>query len=240
MKRSSTLLVAALAFVGGGILAFTIAGKGKINDIVKGKGIESLPGITRASDTMVSRSFDLSGFSGIEISMPCTVEVAHGDTFLIEASVPENIADRLKAEVKGQTLVFSLDEDVWLAGTKIRIEMTMPALGSLEINGIADVTFTGFSETDFSIDVSGAAKIRGRDGRAKDARINSSGAAQIDFVDFITENARLDISGAAEVSLTMGGGDLTGSISGAAKVTYGGEVRTQNVETSGVGSVRKR
>jgi hypothetical protein len=52
----------------------------------------------------------------------------------------------------------------------------------------------------------------GEDGRAKDARINSSGAAQIDFVDFITENARLDISGAAEVSLTMGGGDLTGSI----------------------------
>lgn len=240
MKKSSTILFVALAFIGGGILAFTIAGKGQINNIIKTGREFNLPVIVASSENLVTREYSLSGFTGIETSLTCSMDVRQGDTYSITLQLPENVADKVEVQEDRGILTIKPSADFWLRNNIIHAAITMPELTGLDLSGAAEVDFTGFSGKDLKIETSGAAKIRGGNGTYDTVVLNSSGAATVDFETLATVNARIDLSGAGRVVLNMAGGDLTGSLSGAGQVLYSGEVTRQNVETSGVGQVKQR
>lgn len=62
MKKSTTVLLVTLAFIGGGIIAFSIAGKVELNKIIKKGEDFNLPTIITSSENMIKRSYPLSGF----------------------------------------------------------------------------------------------------------------------------------------------------------------------------------
>lgn len=240
MKRSTTILLAGGAFLIGGLLAFTIAGRVQAGKIMSPLNQIVSREMLKASGETISLNFPLENFTGLSTSLPGAIEVRQGKGWLVEAEVPENISEYLDFQVKGGILNLNSTRSVWYGSTTVVIKITMPELQLLKSSGAADISFTGFSGESLTIETSGAASIKGAGGSYKNLRLNNSGATDVNLEDLATENAMVDLSGVGRVSLSMAGGDLLGSISGAGQVVYSGPVRQQKVNLSGVGAVKER
>jgi hypothetical protein len=67
--------------------------------------------------------------------------------------------------------------------------------------------------------------------------MDGSGAFDMDFHGNPVHFAEIKLSGSSAVDLTMAGGDLKGRISG--RVRYDGDIRDQEVNISGSGSIKR-
>ena len=70
--------------------------------------------------------------------------------------------------------------------------------------------------------------------------LDKSGVGNLDLGDVTVTNAEVDVSGAGSVTLRMGGGRLSGDMSGFGNLEYYGTVSEQTVESSGFVNVRRR
>jgi hypothetical protein len=62
----------------------------------------------------------------------------------------------------------------------------------------------------------------------------------IDAETLSVRDARVELNGAGSVSLNMTGGELDGSLNGAATLFYSGIVSSESVLTTGVSSVKRK
>ena len=94
----------------------------------------------------------------------------------------------------------------------------------------ADVVVTGSGDVVLS---------GGRACRARDLALSISGSGTARLDGCVFENAEVSLSGSGDAVLALGGGNLTGSLSGSGSLDYRGNPRVMDVRTSGSGSVRK-
>jgi hypothetical protein len=113
----------------------------------------------------------------------------------------------------------------------------MPELAAAEVSAAGSLEFTGFSGQRLELDLSAAGQLEGHSGRYDTVVLDVSAAGRVDLRDVPVVNADVDLSGAARVVLTMSGGVLTGSLSGAGTIEYYGTIREQRVDVSGVGRI---
>lgn len=118
-------------------------------------------------------------------------------------------------------------------------------VGALDasVSGSGDINVEGCTvgSATVSISGSGGVALRGEAaacaGSAVSLRIGGSGAADLRGCTFA--DADISISGSGDGLLTLGTGDLTGSISGSGSITYRGAPTRVDVRTSGSGRVIK-
>lgn len=202
------------------------------------------PPMPELSGERATRTFDLAGFDGVDVSGQWSVTIERGDAWAVAVETPAEILDDVEIELDGDELSVRY-EGGWCAGcfrddTAIEVVITMPALESLEVSGTSTVRFSGFQGGALSVDVSGAIDLRGAASRFETLTLDLSGAGSVDFADVPTTNAEVDVSGAGNVTLSMAGGRLTGDMSGAANLEYSGSVSEESVEKSGFVNVRRR
>jgi Putative auto-transporter adhesin, head GIN domain len=196
------------------------------------------------SGQRTSRTFDHTGFDGVEVSGQWQVNVERGDSWRVSLDVPAELIDEVETELRGDRLSIAF-EGGWCAGCfrdglELKATVTMPALESLDISGTSFVRFSGFEGTNLSLDLSGAGEIRGVASRFEALRLDMSGAANVELADVPVRDANVDISGAGNVTLRMTGGRLSGDLSGAANLEYYGTVSAETVDRSGMVNVRHR
>ena len=56
----------------------------------------------------------------------------------------------------------------------------------------------------------------------------------------LTTNAGVDVSGAGKAAISMGGGELSGSLSGVSDVSYYGVASEETIQVSGMSKVKHR
>ena len=111
------------------------------------------------------------------------------------------------------------------------------------VSGSGDVSLDGcVSESaDVSITGSGAVTLLGAtdDRPAGDLTLQISGSGSADLGGCAFASANVGITGSGSGTLTLGSGDLTGSISGSGEVRYHGSPARVDVRTTGSGRVIK-
>jgi hypothetical protein len=234
-----------LVFIAGG---FMLVSSCRIN-VLKGEG------------NKITSAPTLSSFNAVDISLPIktTITVTEGSQPGINLNGYENVIKHIKTKIKDNTLYLytDLDETWTMDYDGITVEITLPAIKSLSLEGAADADVHGnISGTDFKLDisgvgnavidninvddfsseVSGAANIVVKGGTVKLAKYEVSGAAKIKTFPLQTTETYASISGAGKGEVTASQ-KLTASISGAGSIKYKGHPADVNKDISGAGSI---
>jgi hypothetical protein len=163
----------------------------------------------------------------------------------VELSYPLELERFIDVRKDGETLVLHYSTQLvrWSdfgSRYETSARVVMPALEQLDLSGASKVELSGFQGSELEIDASGAVSIEGKDSRYDDLDLTMSGAGRTDLGGVTATDARINISGAHNVTLRMGGGVLSGDVSGASHVEYIGTVASQRVDTSGIARVEHR
>ncbi len=238
MKTSNRILIGIAVAAVVVVAAIVIVARlllGSMVTVTPGAGASAVT--IRPSGNEITKSYDLSGFQAVSASGAWDITVNKGTTYAVEVVVPENVEQHLDVHSSGGRLTIGLKPGTTLTDWRLKATVTMPSLKSISLSGANRARLTGFSGDKLTVSCSGAAAVSGSGQGYKAMEIKGSGAASVDFRSLPAVEANVVLSGAGEARLQMQGGALTGQLSGAAKVVYGGSVSTQSIKTSGIGSV---
>ena len=192
-------------------------------------------------------SSSLNDFDEVEIRGLFDARINYGHDYSVELTGEEK--DKYEITQHGRTLTIEYKSEGsrkfdWKSNPlnlgKVRINITMPELESLELKGSGDLIFNGFNTESFEIDILGAIDVEGQI-NSRDVSITLSGASELELSgegntmeatiqgasklkasNFSTENASVEANGAstAKVYTTR---RLEIKEGMASKVTYRGE-----------------
>lgn len=212
-------------------------------DVVKGNG------------NVTDEVFDVSDFTEIQFEGVGDVFIEVGETESVIIRTDENLQERMKAEVRGDTLYIGQREgnnvmnptEITFLITVIDLEkvvvsgagdVTIDGIESdsleLDLNGATDTTLTDINIDELTIDISGAGGATAS-GTVQTLTVELSGVGEFSGFDLVTENAEVEISGAGSAEVTVNE-TLTGEIDGVGGITYRGNP-TVDVDLEGLGDV---
>lgn len=170
-----------------------------------------------------------------------------------EITIDDNLLDRLRVEVDGDTIKIDLDGRV--RDATLRADIGLVGLRSLDVSGASQVRVEGQVTDDLTINASGASEIEigsveldelfldasgasqvSIEGTAGHLRADASGASRIALFGVEADEAEVDVSGASEAELTVLG-RLEARASGASSVRYRGDPDRVISDESGASSV---
>ena len=184
---------------------------------------------------LVSESRELSGFNEVEVAGALHVNLVRGDEWKVERSHADGMEKRLRIRVLGNRLrVAGGSFPGSGSGSPVSVDIVMPELEAVELRGGSNVALSGFGGERLEIDVAGAVRLTGRDGRYEELELSAAGASAIDLRGIAVTDAAVDLEGASDVVLTMSGGVLSGSAAGAGSLRYYGTVSEERVEVAGI------
>jgi hypothetical protein len=199
-----------------------------------------LPGCIRVdiaddSGPAVTREFDITGFTGIEVGHAFNVNITRSDNYSISITINEKLADRLSVSKSGNTLKIGFKEPILNFHSRPQAVITLPDLRSLDLSGATTVAVKGFkSSNDLALEVSGASNLD-IDMEAGTFKADVSGASRVNGY-LKAASSNIKVSGASRIILTGSGGDTTINVSGASQASLENySVANADIELSGAG-----
>jgi len=193
-----------------------------------------------SDDEFVQQKFSYEDFNSLKVYGLWSIDIEQGDDYSVILYYPEELSDRISVDYCSKELIIDSNTK-WHSRRRIfRAEIIMPQLESIEIIEGASISFEDFSCDHINIKTTGAAEIKGRNSSINDLDMVCDGASHVNLRHSKIVNATLHLSGASRVELTMNGGKLSGTASGASSIVYYGEVTKQDIETAGAVSIRHR
>ncbi|MBT3272348.1 MAG: hypothetical protein HN368_04270, partial [Spirochaetales bacterium] len=130
----------------------------------------------------VSKNIETESFAGLNTSGSWEVNIAHGENRSVTVEAPQDIADLLVIDVRKGILKVGFKREVNLSDMpKLRMEIVVPTLESVESSGQLDVSLSGFRNSPLSLQSSGAISVQADECSFSDLEIDTSGAGNIDL-----------------------------------------------------------
>lgn len=191
--------------------------------------------VAEGKGTPTARTYDATGFTGVDLRGPDDIQVKTGDTFSVRAEGDSKVLDRLEVRVVGGVLkIGRKDSDHgWLWGGNrdengVKIFVTLPHLNSASVAGSGNLT-ADKGEGDFKAAVAGSGdlSVAGLQGGAVDLDLAGSGNLKVagtatSFKASIAGSGDIDAKGLPVTSATVsiaGSGNVTGTVNGNANVS---------------------
>jgi len=166
---------------------------------------------------VVTRSYDFTEFTRIEIGYAFKLEVIPADTYSISISASESLFDHIEVTKKGNKLKIGMDNLFLGLHRSPRAKITMPELRGLYLSGASEGNVTGFrSSQDFDLTLSGASELD-MDMETGAFECEISGASEVTSYLKAT-SSDIVLSGASEITLDGSGGNIRLDASGASQV----------------------
>jgi hypothetical protein len=185
------------------------------------------------SGQLVSRSFDLAGFSRIDANNAAQVEVTRGEAFRVDVEVNDNLEPRLDVAVRGNTLHIALQNGSYRSVT-LRAQVTMPELTGATLDGAS--TLRGeLAGEDMALNLNGStrATLTGIAGRVT---IDINGGSQALLSNLTAGEVEVNANGGSRVEIKTSGA-VRGTANGGSTITVGGSPSSVDVETEGASRV---
>lgn len=189
------------------------------------------------SGDATTRSYAVSGFTGIVAAGSDSVEVTKGDAFAVTATGDSAVLDRLVIRVKDGALEIRRRSGNWSGTGSATIKVTMPALDSIVAAGSGDVTTDSLTGDEAEVTVAGSGTVRidavavrqlditvagsgtvEATGTAEGIGANIAGSGSLAAPALTAQRADIDIAGSGSVTMavtgtadvsTVGSGDVT-------------------------------
>ena len=211
-----------------------------------------------ASGSGATRTFQVTGFNGIDLRSADDVDVRVGPDFSIRAEGPSEDLDRLKIDRDGETLEIGRKTGTrlgWSKGPGVKLYVTLPRLteasvsgsGSLAVDRVDGETFKGaiagsgdllvaairVDAATVSVGGSGAVRVTGT---ARDLKVEIAGSGDVDASKLQATSADIEIAGSGSVRAAVDGPAKV-AMMGSGDVDLGAKARC-TVSKMGSGSVR--
>lgn len=151
---------------------------------------------------IITREFDFSDFTNVEVSHAFRVEITRSDSYQISITASAKLFDYIDVSKSGNTLKISRKPYHFPARTAPEVRINMPILNKLRLSGATKGTVAGFSSQE-------------------DFDLNVSGASGLD-IDMEAGKTKLEISGASRVSGNVKVADAEFTLSGASRAKLSG------------------
>jgi hypothetical protein len=170
-----------------------------------------------------------------------------------DVTIDDNLLDRLRVEVDGDTLAIDLDGSV--RGATLRAEIGVIRLRQIGVSGATSARVEGQVTDDLTVEASGASEVEigtveldelfldvsgasqvAIDGSAGQVRADVSGASGVSLYGVEADEVAVDVSGASDAEVTVSD-RLEAQASGASSVRYRGEPDRVISDESGASSV---
>jgi hypothetical protein len=197
------------------------------------------------SGKVATKTADVSGFHAIEANLPALVEVTRGNRFKVTLSADDNLIDHIQAVKDGEALKLSLERGSYHTVARMKVNITMPAIDTLTLDGAAQATVQGFeSDKPFVAHLDGASRLDGSikagkltiesdgagattlQGAAKSLTLKVNGASHINLSKLPVDTADITLDGASHARVDTQK-ELSYTVSGASHLEYAGQPTIQ-------------
>ena len=210
---------------------------------------------TRGDGKKVTAPRQLAPFTSVRLEGSLDASVKVGGAQAVSVTIDQNLQPLVTTEVRDGTLVVKTREISW-EGKGI-IEITVPALRGLTIEGSADVSIDG-GQGDLALKVEGSGDLRWRgqaarldaaiagsgdmklEGAAEQANLSVAGSGDVKAGGLTAKGAAVSVAGSGDVEVTLDGGPLSVSIAGSGDVVWHGKAMVEQASVSGSGSIVRR
>jgi len=196
------------------------------------------------SGNLVTEEESFSGFTIVKAGSAFDIMITQSNSYSVSVTSDDNVIDFVRVSMVGETLDLDIAPGTSITSgplsnpLTLRVEITMPELGELELSGAADGVVTGFTSSEvFVLELSGASRVV-IEGAANNLIFRGSGASDADLSNFRVQNADVDISGASEATINVDG-RLDADVSGVSTLLYIGEPTLGNIDVSSLATIRK-
>lgn len=214
------------------------------------------------SGEIVSKTLDLTGFSGIDASHAVKVVYTQAPVFKVELRGPSDVMELAEVSVKGKTLYVGIDNmaNFSFSGddTRLWAFVSAPSVTNFDASSASSVTVSGdySAEGDVEIDVSSSGSVNFASLVARGVDIEGSSSGSVTVAALRASGVSVDVSSSAYVSLageasqvdleasssaTIMAGDLrarTGSASASSSASVRSSIRSVEIHESSSGTVR--
>ena len=209
----------------------------------------------------VTREEAFTGFDRFEVGNAFKVDITQSGTYSVVVRVDSSLEQRLEVVKEGNTLKIGLKDEGGgvkiQAGTK-EVEITMPELTGLNLNGSSDGTINGFKSTvALEVGLSGGSSLQGEveagdasfaaagdsnvtlSGSGQNVTVVAEGGSTVDLSKFSSTDSNVNAGGSSDVTVNTSG-RLDADASGASHVYYLGDPTLGEIDTSGESSVEPK
>lgn len=161
--------------------------------------------VTESVAKDITKTSDLDGFTKVSLNTSSNINVTVGEDFSIEMIGDEERIENTVLEVKGDTLRIKHKKGRfnYERNQDMHINVTMPAMSGMHINGSGDAEVTGVESAALELGINGSGDMD-VDGKAEalDIRINGSGDINMETV--AGKDVEIEINGSGNVELQGG------------------------------------
>ena len=209
------------------VAAVLLSGCGERTEVIRDRGPVT-------SETREVGDFDSIALRG---SAQLHVRIGEPASLIVEGSA--KALERLEADVDGDTLHIRTSNKEWVfpGGTRLTVRITVPKLEDLRLEGGNDVHLTGFDGGETTIDIEGAANLKG-DGKLDELVVHMSGAGHADLRNLVANDAKVTVDGVGSVYVNSTE-SLDATMNGVGAILYSGTPRDVNTAMRGLGTISK-
>ena len=204
---------------------------------------------------------DLPAFSGIYCDIVANITIEKGDKYQIEAQGPEHIIQLIEPEIEkeGGTLSIKAKKEYKVKKESIIIRIVTPELSLIYNEGVGDIRTMGAFKTQMmTITNEGVGNITIENmecermqvlnegvvninltGKAKHGVFKSEGVGSINAYDFEVSNLSTELDGVGGIKCHVTE-RFTCKANGVGSIYYKGNPKQTNINSSGIGKIRKQ
>ena len=205
---------------------------------------------------LVTRHFELSGFTTVRAESAYHVEIRHGEATAIQISADSNVVDAVIVTVNEGVLRLGLDISS-TSNLHLSAQITMPDLHGIQLSGISRAEVSGFRfDHELLMDISSVSKLHGAlhtgdvtlalsgvgsidlEGQCGDLSATASDASSFELGDFACNDGDVSLSGASHGTVNLSG-ILNSDTRDASVLRYVGSPTIGTISTSGVSRIER-
>jgi len=214
MKRLDLIILSLLVLLSVGCGWKGIRGNGKIK--------------TEARPVTAFTRVDAGGFYELEW---------HPGAPSLSLTTDENLLAHIETRMAGDVLKIEM-HGTFSPTRGIKIAIISPALTGASLSGAVKFDATQISAATFALETSGATRVT-LAGKVSRLLASLTGASKLKAADLPAEEVELSVTGAGKADVTVSN-LLRVSITGAGKVTYGGQPKSVEKRITGAGKIAPR
>lgn len=165
----------------------------------------------------------VNSFTSVDVDGVCDINITEGTDCEVIVTADDNIYEFITIRESGGRLYVELDSQGFsLSNYTFEVEVTMPELNLIDIDGVIDCDLRNFNiSNNLIINVDGCNDVNTyMASMTGDLTLYTDGANDVDLFGLIvTGNGNLDINGVENVKVDISG-NITGSISGVSNLEY--------------------
>ncbi|GFE78215.1 hypothetical protein GCM10011487_02150 [Steroidobacter agaridevorans] len=189
---------------------------------------------------VVSERRDVGSFDSISLEGAAKLEIKIGEPLSVQVSGNEKTVGRTETNVSGGTLHIKNKARDWTIrnNTRLTVQITLPKLESLEVEGGNDVSVAGLHGGDTAIKAAGATNITA-DGQLDELTVRLAGAGHADLSKLAVADAKVTVDGVGSVIVNPQE-SLDATMNGVGAIFYTGSPRKVNTRMNGLGTIARQ